>query len=87
MNTSSNKNIVAKAYLSADFYLDTKAKCDEIGISMSAGIALALRQWEPLHRIRRPGAGDRPKPGPKRALRLPGNRAGRAGAPMPYPRV
>jgi hypothetical protein len=86
MNTS-NKNIPVKAYLSADFYLDTKAKCEEVGISMSAGIALALHQWEPLHRIRRQSSVERPKPGPKRALRLPGNRSGRTGAPIPHQRV
>lgn len=87
MSTNSVKNIPVKAYLSADFYLDTKAKCEEVGISMSAGIALALSQWQPLHRIRRPASGDRPKPGPKRTSRLPGSRPGRGGGPTPYPRV
>ena len=87
MSNNSVKNIPVKAYLSADFYLDAKAKCEEIGISMSAGIALALRQWEPMHRTRRPASSDRPKPGLKRALRLPGNRPGRGGGPVPYPRV
>jgi hypothetical protein len=87
MSNNSVKNIPVKAYLSADFYLDTKAKCEEVGISMSAGIALALSQWEPLHRIRRPSGMDRPKPVPKRTFRLPGNRPGRVGGPIPHPRV
>lgn len=87
MTSITNKNIVVKANLSVDFYLDAKGLCDDYGISMSALIGLALRRMEPLHPIRRPGVGDRPKQGPKRAVNLPGNRKGRVGAPMPHPRI
>jgi hypothetical protein len=87
MSNNSVKNIVVKLYLSSEAYLIAKAKADEAGISMSALGGLAMGQWEPLHRIRRPGAADRPKPGPKRAFRLPGNRPGRAGGPIPHQRV
>jgi hypothetical protein len=87
MSNNNVKNIVAKAYLSVDTFLDTKAKCDDVGISMSAGINLALRQWQPAHRIRPQGGGARPKTGPRRALHLPSSRKGQGGAPTPHARL
>lgn len=66
------KNIAVKLYLTAEAYLDAKAKCAESGVSMSTGGSLALRDWQPAHRIRRPSRSDMPSTTPKRALSLPG---------------
>jgi hypothetical protein len=79
------KSIVVKLYLDPDTYLDTKAKCDASGISMSSAGNLALRQWQPAHISRRRAANDMPAPGPNRAYQLPGAR--RAGAPVRHMRV
>lgn len=80
---SDSKTVPVKIYLSPDAFLAIQAKCDEFGISMSSAGNLAFRQWQPAHSTRRQGAPDRPKPGLKRALALPGHREGRGGAPTP----
>lgn len=85
MSHPSAKNIAVKLYLDPDAFLDFKAKCNSSGLSMSTGGGLAVRQWEPAHRIRRAAVGDMPKAGLKRALSLPGSRRG--GAPVPHLRV
>lgn len=83
MNVATAKNIPVKIYLDADSFLAIKAKCDGAGLSMSAAGNLALRQWEPAHRIRRMPAGDRPKSVPRRPrVALPGGR-NVGGAPVP----
>lgn len=81
------KNIVVKLYLDPDTYLAAKAKCDASGLSMSSAGNLALRQWQPAHVSRRQPAANMPEPGPNRALRLPGSRIGRGGAPVRHMRV
>lgn len=81
------KNIVVKLYLDPDSYLAAKAKCDSAGLSMSSAGNLALRQWQPAHITRRQPAANMPEMGLKRALRLPGSRAGRGGAPARHMRV
>lgn len=75
MNPVASKTIPVKIYLDADTFLEIKAKCDGAGISMSSAGNLALRQWQPAHRIRRAPAGDMPKPGPRRPRAFPGSRA------------
>lgn len=66
------KNIAVKLYLTAEAYLESKAKCDAAGVSMSTGGSLALRDWQPAHRIRRHSDDGMPRKGPKRAFTFPG---------------
>lgn len=66
------KNIAVKLYLTADAYLESKAKCEAAGVSMSTGGLLALRDWQPVHRNRRHTRSDMPSVAPKRPLICPG---------------
>lgn len=74
MNASA-KNIVVKLYLTAEAYLDAEAKRALTGLSMSALGSLALREYQPAHRMRRHAQPAMPKQGPKRALSFPGRGA------------
>lgn len=74
MNASA-KNIAVKLYLTAEAYLEAEAKRTACGLSMSALGSLAIRQFEPAHRMRRHTQPAMPKQGPKRALSFPGRGA------------